>query len=210
MKNLKHVYKRPMPVMYENECISDFSIEKELLKDFPNFNSNQIYFYDDVDRSSIYTFNKNLDSVTKNLLTINLNYNLPVTPAIDLFISSDGGEIYSAFSAVDRIKSNKIPVHSYVEGIVASAATFLSVVAHKRFIRKNSYMLIHQLSTEMWGNFQQMKDEMENLENLMAAIKNIYLNHTKFTSNELDNILKHDLYLNADQCLEKGLVDFIV
>ena len=199
-----------MPVMYENECISDFSIEKELLKDFPNFNSNQIYFYDDVDRSSIYTFNKNLDSVTKNLLKINLNYNLPVTPAIDLFISSDGGEIYSAFSAVDRIKSNKIPVHSYVEGIVASAATFLSVVAHKRFIRKNSYMLIHQLSTEMWGNFQQMKDEMENLENLMAAIKNIYLNHTKFTSNELDNILKHDLYLNADQCLEKGLVDFIV
>jgi hypothetical protein len=198
-----------MPVMYENECISDSLIEKEL-KEFPNFNSNQIYFYDDVDRSSIYTFNKNLDLVTKNLLTINLNYNLLTTPVVDLFISSDGGEIYSAFSAVDRIKSNKIPVHSYVEGIVASAATFLSIVAHKRFIRRNSYMLIHQLSTEMWGNFQQMKDEMENLENLMISIKNIYLNHTKFTSNELDNILKHDLYLNADQCLEKGLVDFIV
>ena len=180
-------------------------------KDLPlNLNNNQVYFYDDVTKQSIFNLNKNLDFVSKNLRMVELYYNLPEPPPIELYISSEGGEIFSAFSAVDRIKKNKVPVHSYVEGFVASAATFLSVVAHKRFIRSNSFMLIHQLSSSIWGNFQQIKDEMHNLELTMRFVKDIYMTHAKFTENELDNLLKHDTCLDAKQCLEKGLVDFIV
>ena len=175
-----------------------------------SLNSNQVYFYDDVTKQSIFNLNRNLDLVAKNLLMVTLSYNLYEAPPIELYISSDGGEVFSAFSAVDRIKNSRVPVHSYVEGIAASAATLLSVVAHKRFIRKNSFMLIHQVSGGLWGNFAQFKDEMQNLELLMAFIKAIYLTHTKFTEEELDNILKKDIYLDAQQCLEKGLVDEII
>lgn len=175
-----------------------------------NLNSNQVYFYDDVTKQSIFNLNRNLDLVSKNLLMVTLSYNLMEAPPIELYISSDGGEVFSAFSAVDRIKNSRVPVHSYVEGIAASAATLLSVVAHKRFIRKNSFMLIHQVSGGLWGNFAQFKDEMYNLELLMKFIKDIYLTHTKFTEEELDNLLNHDIYLNAEQCLEKGLVDEII
>lgn len=175
-----------------------------------NLNSNQVYFYDDVTKQSIFNLNRNLDLVSKNLLMVTLSYNLMEAPPIELYISSDGGEVFSAFSAVDRIKNSRVPVHSYVEGIAASAATLLSVVAHKRFIRKNSFMLIHQVSGGLWGNFAQFKDEIYNLELLMKFIKDIYLAHTKFTEEELDNLLNHDIYLNAEQCLEKGLVDEII
>jgi ATP-dependent Clp protease protease subunit len=175
-----------------------------------NLNSNQVYFYDDVTKQSIFDLNRNLDCVAKNLLMVTLSYNLVEAPPIELYISSDGGEVFSAFSAVDRIKNSRVPVHSYVEGVAASAATLLSVVAHKRFIRKNSFMLIHQVSGGLWGNFAQFKDEIYNLELLMKFIKDIYLSHTKFTEEELDKLLNHDIYLNAEQCLEKGLVDEII
>lgn len=182
-------------------------IAKEVVS---TINTNQIYFYDDVTKTSIFNLNRQLDIVTKNLLITGINFNLKQLPPIELYVSSDGGELFSAFSAVDRIKYNQVPVHSYVEGLAASAATLLSVVAHRRFIRRNSFMLIHQVSGGLWGSFAAFKDEVQNLELLMAFIKKIYLEHTKFTEEELDNILKHDIYLNAEECLEKGLVDEIV
>lgn len=172
--------------------------------------SNQIFFYDDVTRQSIYTLNRQLDSTAKSIQLLGIHYNLTILPPIDMFINSEGGEVFSAFSAVDRIKSSKVPVHTYVEGFCASAATLLSVCAHKRYIRKNGFMLIHQVRSGMWGTFAEFEDEMENLELIMKYIKQIYLTNTKIPESDLNEILKHDTYLNAEECVKYGLVDEIV
>ena len=189
---------------------SPSNLNKDSKESAMSMGTNQIFFYDDVTRTSIYMFNRNLDMVSKQLQILKINFNLPIVPPVELYINSPGGEIFSAFSAVDRIRSNPVPVHSYCEGIVASAATLLSVVAAKRYIKRNSFMLIHQLSSGVWGNFEEIQEEYENLELLMHYIKSIYLKHTKFTETELDSLLKHDIYLDAEECLSKGLVDEIV
>jgi ATP-dependent protease ClpP protease subunit len=71
-------------------------------------------------------------------------------------------------------------------------------------------MLIHQLSSENWGTYREIKDEVKNLDVLMNTIKNIYLTHTKMTESYLNDILNRDIYLDAEECLKNGLVDFIV
>ena len=172
--------------------------------------SNQIFFYDDVTKSSIYSLNRQLDIAAKSVQLLTINYNLKEVLPIELYIGSDGGEVFSAFSAVDRIKASVIPVHSYVEGMAASAATLLSVCAHKRFIRKNSFMLIHEVRSGVWGPFEDIKEEVKNLELIMKYIRTLYLAHTKFTDSDLDDILKQDMYLDANECLKFGLVDEIV
>ncbi len=179
-------------------------------KDNLNIGNNQIFFYDDITRQSIYAFNKQLDITSKSMQLLGIHYNLAIIPPIEIFINSEGGEVLSAFSAVDRIKSSKVPVHSYIEGFCASAATLLSVCAHKRYIRKNSFMMIHQLSGGIWGAFETIKDETHNMELLMKYIKNIYLEHTKISENDLVEILKHDTYLSSEECIKYGLVDEIV
>lgn len=171
---------------------------------------NQIFFYDDVTKSSIYNLNRQLDLAAKSVQVLSISYNLKVKPPIELYISSDGGEVFSAFSAVDRIISSPVEIHSYVEGMTASAATLLSVCAHKRYIRKNSFMLIHEVRGGLWGPFEEIKEEVKNLELVMSYIKSIYIKHTKFIENELNDMLKQDLYLDANDCLKYGLVDFIV
>ena len=71
-------------------------------------------------------------------------------------------------------------------------------------------MLIHQLSTSFWGKMHEFDDEMKNLEKLMKLIKNIYKDHTNVPVYQLDEILKHDVWWDADKCKELNLVDDIL
>ena len=86
----------------------------------------------------------------------------------------------------------------------------MSVVGNKRYIHKNACMLVHQLSGHMWGKFQEMEDDMHNSKMLMKKIKNIYRQYTKIPEDKMDEILKHDIWWDAEQCLEYGLVDEII
>ena len=71
-------------------------------------------------------------------------------------------------------------------------------------------MLIHQLSGGMNGKFSEMEDESENINSLMDFITRTYLENTKIDKFELEQILKHDIWLNSTYCLQKGLVDKIL
>ena len=170
---------------------------------------NRIYFYSEVKRSKILVLNKILRKLDKDLVN-RANYLDTTTPNIYLHIQSFGGSVFSAFSNIDYIRSSRTPIHSIVEGCAASAATMMSVVAKKRYITPHSYMLIHQLSSGAWGKYEEIKDSMKNCDRLMKMVKDVYLQHTKIPKKKLDQILKHDLWFDAEQCLEYGLVDEII
>lgn len=172
---------------------------------------NDIYFYTDVNKKSIYQLVKKLDSISKDYSSIQLNYRLKdFKPEVFLHINSNGGSLLDCFAALDRIRTSPYVVHSIVEGSAASAATLMSVVAQKRSISKYSHMLIHQLSSGMWGKFEELKDEMHNCNILMDAIYEIYGKYTKIPKNVLKDLLKKDIYLDAKTCLKYGLVDKII
>ena len=130
---------------------------------------------------------------------------------IKLFITSNGGYVYQVFGAIDTINNMTVPVHTICKGFVASAGTILSLSGKKKFITKNSYMLIHEIRSGMWGKYQQIKDDFENCKTLMEHLKNIYMEKTNIKDEkELDEILKKDISWNAQICLEKGLVEEII
>jgi len=197
------------PIITSDDEPKIFSFEKAL-SDFTPIQGNKIYFYGDVSKESILNLNRQIDETSKQVVNIQHTYNLVSPPPIELHICSDGGEVFASLASVDKILNSPIPIHTYCEGVVASASTILSVCGHKRFITKNSCMLLHQISGGFWGNFMQLKDEHTNFELIMKIIKNVYLKHTNFKSKELDDLLKHDLYLESEVCLEKGLVDKIL
>jgi len=44
----------------------------------------------------------------------------------------------------------------------------------------------------------------------MTLIKSVYLKKSKFKAKQLEELLKHDLFLSAKECLKFGLVDEIL
>ena len=171
--------------------------------------SNSIFFYTDVNKQSILNLNQKLKRIGTDLNATAMVLDIPV-PELKLHINSNGGSLLDGFAAVDYVRNCKAPVHSIIEGSAASAATLISVVAKKRSISKNSFMLIHQLSGGMWGKFESMKDDMQNCNLFMDRINEIYGQYTKIPKNVLKDILKRDIYMDAKTCLKYGLVDKII
>ena len=170
---------------------------------------NNIYFYSEVSRPKVLSLNKSLTRVSNSIKNRSNVLEAEDIP-IKLHICSYGGSVFSGFAAVDYIANCKVPVHSYIDGCAASAATLMSVVAEKRYMHKHSFMLIHQLSSGMWGNYEALKDSMENCDILMETIRDIYNKHTKIPKKQLNDILKRDLWFDAETCLKYGLVDEII
>jgi len=175
-----------------------------------SIHENKIYYYSNVNRESAVELNKKIGEIESKGLTLCNNLDLDQPPTLKIFINSGGGSVVSGISSMDTILRTKVPVHTYVDGFAASAATFLSVVGNYRFMSRNSYMLIHQLSSSFWGTYANFEDEKQNLDLMMKTIKNVYKKYTKVPMKKLDEILKHDLLWDADTCLQYGLIDEII
>ena len=104
---------------------------------------------------------------------ISMKLGLKVPIPIHLRINSYGGSVF-AFGSIDYMNQSKTPIYTYIDGCADSAGTIMSVCGDQRFIGENSYMLVHQLSSGMWGKYQELQDDMKNSDNLMKRIKEIY------------------------------------
>jgi len=170
---------------------------------------NHIYFYSYVGTSEVLQLNKRLRELNNDLLrSAGLQDREPAS--MFLHINSFGGSIFDGLAAMDCILSCKVPIVTIIDGACASAATFLSVVGGRRLIPKHGFMLIHQLSAMTWGKYRELQDDHINFNKLMDTIKTIYAQYTKIPEEKIVEILDHDLWFDADKCLEYGLVDEIV
>jgi len=172
--------------------------------------NNKIYFYSEVSRPKILTLNKSLTNVGLSLQNRANTLSLKDPGKIFLHINSYGGSVFAGFAATDCILSSPVDIITVIEGCAASAATLISVVGSYRLMHKHSFMLIHQLSSWTSGKYAELQDDMKNNDLLMKTIKDIYVEHTKIPKAQLSKILKHDLWWDANQCLEYGLVDEII
>lgn len=170
---------------------------------------NNVYFYADITPETCEELKNQLTELDFNAKLFKITYNSD-PPPINLHIQSTGGSLMNALYIIDLIESMDTPVYTYVDGYSASAASLISVAGKKRFMTKNSLIMIHQLSSNNQGKFQELDDDMVNLNNLMSKIKNIYVRHTSMKQNMLNEILKHDLWFDSEISKEYGLVDEII
>lgn len=170
---------------------------------------NHLYYYDRVDKQGVLTFNRKLRTLDSDLRSNKERHDMDEARPIIIHVNSPGGLISAGVSALDTILSVESKIVTIVEGCSASAGTFFTVVGDERIIRPHSYMLIHQLSSGFYGNWREIQDKKESLETLMEIIKDVYLEHTNIELEKLEEIMSHDLYFDAETCLDKGLVDEI-
>lgn len=174
---------------------------------------NHIYFKSYVDDHSVGMLVKLIDEYNhlvkkEKEKTLFVKETLVPKPIV-LHISSYGGYLHQGLIAVDSIKSSKVPVYTVVEGYAASCGSLMSVVGVKRFMTKNSSILIHQLSGGCRGTFKQMEDDMINSKKLMEQIVKIYQENcnNKMTTRQIESALERDLFWGYDECKKRGLVD---
>lgn len=189
-----------------------------------NDETNTIYFTGPVNAQTMSTLciklenmaekiKKKNNTLKKKISELKSEYNTEIEykpSPIMLHITSNGGSVFSVFSAIDTIRNLDVEVHSVCKGMVASAGTLLSTACSKRYITEYGYMLIHELRSGCIGKYSEIEESFENNKLIMERLKNHYIENTKLTMEELDKQMPKDEYWSASRCLQAGLVDEII
>lgn len=173
---------------------------------------NHVYFYSGVDSDRCLALIRAIREVDTRLRTEHVSRMLPTgypKQPIWLHINSGGGYLFDGLGVADQLMQIQSPIFSIVEGCAASAATLLSLACKRRYILPSSFMLIHQLSSVTWGTYEQIKDEMKLLDMAMDRLINFYVERTTMEHDVVKELLKHDSWFSAQECVERGLVDEI-
>lgn len=170
---------------------------------------NRIYFSGTVNKHTVDKLIQDIDDKNENFIRLKKNKmfkKVEPNPLL-LFIKSYGGSVFEGFRAVDAIKGSKIPIYTVVDGYAASAATIMSVVGKKRYMRPSSILLIHQLSGGMVGKYQEMTDDHHNNVLFMNKIYDLYHKHSTMSKKFIKDQLSHDSWMDFNACKKHGLVD---
>ena len=193
-----------MPTKFNTETEEEVEIDTEI-----TVINNEIFFYCYIDKTTILKLRAEISKLSNKNQLIAITNDIPIPP-IKLYINSEGGELASALSIVDFIIRSKVPIHTIIEGEAASAATLISVVGHKRYITKNSHMLIHQVRGGIWGKMAEFEEEILNMKMYSDKLISIYKKYTNIEESNLKRILKKDILWDSKKCLKYGLVDEIM
>ena len=193
--------KKPRNNLFEEEEVEEPIIEVI---------NNRVYFYNEVSVQTVLKLSKTLRIIENKMLKFQIDYQLKDPPTIYLHIQSTGGDAYAGLSAMNTIENIKVPVITIVDGYVASAATFILFGGSERWMQKNSSLLIHQIRTEFWGRFEELKDDMKNSTTLMEDIIRIYTEKSEIPKKKLNRIMKRELNLDASTCAKYNIVHKIL
>jgi len=166
---------------------------------------NEILFYADVDRENALDFVEKFKKLEIDLLKKKAEL-VGYEPSIRIHIMSDGGDIFAGMTLMNTIETSRVKVITIAQGSCCSAATFMLLGGAERKMGRNAYVLIHQISTEMWGNFQELKHELKSTDKFMKMLKRMYLEKTQIPEKMLKKLMKKDIYLSPKDCLKYGII----
>lgn len=131
------------------------------------------------------------------------------TPII-LYCFSLGGDLDLCNSIIDVITCSKTPVYTVNAGRCMSAAAYIFISGHKRFMFPKSYFLFHQGSGSVSGSYSEVDSQMEDYKKKVAALTELMKKYTKYQEKEISKNIKKEWYVSAEEAIKNGVCDKII
>lgn len=130
---------------------------------------------------------------------------------IRLMFFSNGGDLEVNNSFVSLVKLSKTPIIGINMGIANSAGCYIFMSCHKRYAMPGSQFLIHQGSANgLSGTFLQVSAYMDDYNRKMDALHKYILENTKISVEVLEQKMKGEWFVTADEAVSLGVCDKIV
>lgn len=124
---------------------------------------------------------------------------------LNMYVNSPGGNIFVASamcSMIQRAKENGVTINAYVDGIAASAASFLIMAADTITMYQNSMMMVHKPMCMSFGNANELQKDIDTLNQIEDnVIMPLYRNKAKCTEEELKQMINDETWLSAEEAL---------
>lgn len=129
--------------------------------------------------------------------------------AITLRVNSPGGDVFDGVAIHNSLKNHKAKVTGIVDGIAASAASFILMAADKIEMPANSFLLIHGASGMSFGNADDMRAVADDLDRIDKSLTSTYVARAGSTTAKVKALMKEDRLMDATEAKEWGFTDEI-
>ncbi len=128
---------------------------------------------------------------------------------IRVYINSGGGDVFAAQAIYSMLKREKATVNVWIDGLAASAASFVAMAGETVTIPKNGLIMVHNPWTLAFGNSTEFRKIADDLDKIRTAMIEVYAAKTGLTDEEIIALLDAETWLTADEAKEKGFADVV-
>jgi ATP-dependent protease ClpP protease subunit len=135
--------------------------------------------------------------------------NAITAPKLAIRINSPGGEVFDGVAIHSALMASKAHVTVYIDGIAASAASFIAMSGDTIVMARHATMMIHDASGLCWGNPADMASMGALLDKLSDNIADMYSLQAGGTVEEWREKMRAETWYTGQEALAAGLVDEI-
>lgn len=130
---------------------------------------------------------------------------------IELHINSPGGDVFDGISIYNQLKQRAGKVHVIVDGLAASAASFIAMAASPGLleIAPHAEVMIHDGFAMGIGNAADMRTLADQLDRVSDNIASIYAERTGKPAEHWRALMRDETWFSDAEAVAAGLVDRI-
>lgn len=123
---------------------------------------------------------------------------------IHLRINSPGGSVFAARAMEQALREHSAQVIVHIDGIAASAATFIAMAGAEVIMAKGAMFMIHKAWTGMWGNADDLRKEADLLDKIDGTLAETYAAKTGKELAQISSWMADETWFTAAEALEHG------
>ncbi|MDD5596917.1 MAG: ATP-dependent Clp protease proteolytic subunit [Victivallaceae bacterium] len=126
---------------------------------------------------------------------------------VNIRINSPGGNIHDGFAIYNHIMQSSIKTNVYIDGIAASAASFIAMAADVIYMPPTAEIMIHDPWSIVIGNSDDLRDQADRLDSLQSIIVSVYSKRTGLSNSQISEMSKKETWIDGIEAVETGFAD---
>lgn len=128
---------------------------------------------------------------------------------IHLRINSPGGDVFEARTIATALKQCGKSVIAHIDGVCASAATYVALAASSVEMAQGSFFMIHQAWAGAIGNSTELRDLAALLDKVDDSIIADYVGKSGKDADEIKKMMAAETWMTAQEALDFGFIDSV-
>lgn len=128
-------------------------------------------------------------------------------PSIKVRINSPGGDVFDGLAIYNSLRSHPAQVTTYVEGLAASAASFIAQAGDRVICARNAMVMVHDAAGLCIGNAADMRELAGLLDQVSDNIADIYAQRAGGTVADWRERMLAETWYTGAEAVEAGLAD---
>jgi len=132
---------------------------------------------------------------------------LPGDAALTLRLNSPGGSVFDAVAIYNALKRHEGKVTVSIDGIAASAASYIAMAGDEIIMPENAFLMIHDPSGLVMGTAADMRAMAEALDKIAGALVKGYAAKSGKPADDVATLMAAETWFTAAEAVEAGFAD---